>query len=215
MNTKKYLIIFLLFVGNLSVFSQTKSGLIIAGGSGFLSNLKEGKGLQEILDMGGTKKNQYKFNVAIGYKFRIQPQNRSHFFDMDIYAGLKKFNSEYFYYGQETTNDGQIIYNSISSGAGGTYYYFSFNPSYNYKIFKNLHLGAGIEPTLYYVDGQGKWKFDIPPTLRIGYDFKYLDIAVGYKIGFLNVIKSNVSNRSNNFSSGNLNDIQLQLFIPF
>jgi len=210
MKTKNYFIIFFLFIGNLSIFSQTKSGLIIAGGTGFLSNLKEGKRLQEILDMGGTKKNQYKFNVAIGYKFRIEPQNRSHFFDIDLYAGLKRFNSEYSYFGQGTTDDGQIIFNQRSGKASGTYYYFAFNPNYNYKIYKNLHLGIGIEPTLYYADGEGKWKFDIPPMLRLGYNFKYFDMAISYKMGLLNVMKS-----SRNFSSGNLNDIQLQLFIPF
>jgi len=212
MNMKKYLIIFLLFIGNLSVFSQTKSGLIIAGGSGNLSNISEETGgrLDEILNLGGLKLNKYKFNVALGYKFRIQPQNQYHFFDIDLYAGLKRFNYEYLYIVQETTDDGQIVFFHKGASSSSAYCYFAFNPSYNYKIYKNLHFGAGIEPTLYYADGQGKWKFDIPPTLRVGYDFKYFDMAISYKMGLLNVMKS-----SRDFSSGNLNDIQLQVFIPF
>jgi len=212
MKTKNYFIIFFLFVGNLSLFSQLKSGMIFAGGTGHLSNIKEAPGstLEEVVNLGGSKMNRYTFNAALGYKFRIQPKNLFHFFDIDLYAGLKGSNSEYLYRGQETTAEGLQVYNTIESGGSGAYYYFALNPSYNYKLYKKLHIGAGIEPTLYFTNGEAKWKFDIPTTLRIGYDFKYFDMAISYKMGLLNPMKS-----SKYYSSGNLNDIQLQMFIPF
>jgi hypothetical protein len=127
-------------------------------------------------------------------------------------AGLKCFDYGYVYYGEDIREDEYPIFHSIH--IPGTYYYFAINPTYNYKVYKNLYLGAGIEPTLYFTgEDKNKWKYDISPTLRIGYDFKYLNIAVGYKAGVLDAVKSNY--RYYYLEAGNLNDLQIQLFIPF
>jgi hypothetical protein len=199
--------------------------MIFAGGSGYLSNPeesdyvqgimtnpKEGDYVQEIM----TKSSKYKFNIAIGYKFRIQPQNKSYFLDMDLYAGLKRFEYGFSHYGEEIREDGFIIFHNEGSHTSGTYYYFAINPTYNYKVYKNLYFGAGIEPTLYFTGiDKDKWRFDIPPTLQIGYDFKYLGIAVGYKVGILDIIKSKNKDSRSYLKAGDLNDLQIQLFIPF
>jgi hypothetical protein len=86
-------------------------------------------------------------------------------------------------------------------------YYGSIGATYNYSIFKDLYIGAGIEPTAYRTDG--KWKFDVPPTVKIGYNLKFAEVALSAKAGLFNVLESS------KLSSGHLNDLQLQLFIPF
>jgi hypothetical protein len=86
----------------------------------------------------------------------------------------------------------------------------SVNPNYNYRFYRRFSAGAGLEPALYFKDAHdAKWKFDCPLSLKLGYDLKHIGFSLNYKIGLFKIMKSD------QFSSGNLNDIQLQLFIPF
>ncbi|MDR1762579.1 MAG: hypothetical protein LBR64_01300 [Dysgonamonadaceae bacterium] len=210
-NFIKICFLLLLFFGSFPLSAQSKNGLILGGGTGNISNVSETGKLKEILDLGGTKTFDYKFNFAIGYKFRIQPEKKSFFYDLDLYAGMKRINwdykvlDNYFEYGKDNPYGDDV--KTLGSRSDDFNYYFSLNASYNYNIYKNLHIGAGLEPTMYFESG---WKFDSSLTFRVGYDFKYVDIAIGYKVGLLNPLK-----QKDAFLSGNLNDLQIQLFIPF
>ena len=215
MHIKNYLIIFILFVSNLSMFAQLKSGMIIQGGTGHVSNISEAPGgwLDESVKQGGSKKIKYFFNASLGYKFRIEPANKIYFYDIDWAIGLKRINYEY-----SNPIKWEIDENGIMHGTGGlaaegqnAFYYMSINPSYNYRFYHKFSGGFGFEPMIYFRDGfNDKWKFDCPLTFKVGYDLKHIGFSLHYKVGFANIMKS-----PRFFASGSLNDIQLQMFIPF
>ena len=187
-----------------SCFSQEKliTGLIIEGGKGNTSQVENGKILQEVTDLGSRRNIDYILNAALGYKLRFKSNEKS-FYDIDFLAGIKKINSD-------IENTGKT--DSIFLGYSGRYIFldFSVSAAYQYKVWKNLYAGIGLSPTYYFFESsERKWRFDLPVTVKVGYDFKYVDLALIYKRGMLHALKSEV------FAKGNINDIQLQLFIPF
>ena len=201
-----------------NISAQLKSGMIIQGGVGHLSNIGEAPGgiLDEIVKLGGSKTTEYFFNASLGYKFRIEPANKTYFYDIDWAIGLKRINFDYYYIGEgETTIDENGNIHEISSDRGAegrnAFYYMSINPNYNYRFYRKFSGGAGLEPMIYFKDGYNdKWRFDCPISLKVGYDLKHIGFSLNYKIGLFNIMKTDKL-----FSSGNLNDIQLQMFIPF
>lgn len=211
MNKTIFVLLFLVCASG--IFAQVKSGLIVNGGGGCLSNVKLSNDILKQTETPFSFSDSYKMNASVGYKFRIQPPAKRFFYDIDLHLGFKRANLEYtnnpYQFNRETG-----IWEDLEPATtfGGrmkeTFYYFSINPSWNYNIIKGLHAGVGIEPTLYSSDANGL-KFDTPVTARIGYDFKFVDIAFTYKAGLLNTIDSN------SFSSGRFNDWQIQVFIPF
>ncbi|MDR0575084.1 MAG: hypothetical protein LBG96_13870 [Tannerella sp.] len=205
------LIFFCTFIGYTS--ARFKSGLILSGGKGNISNSTLSSNIlrheeDELSRYTHTVGN--KASVAIGYKFRFQAESKRFFYDIDLYSGIKPLRikySDYDYYqstGAIESGNAPAVYGITSTK--DTYYYFSINPSWNYHIVKGLHAGVGIEPTLYYFS---ELKFDTPITARIGYDFRFIDIALKYKAGLLNAMNPDY------LSSGRFNDWQIQVFIPF
>lgn len=205
---KKYCYLLIAFIFCISSSFSQKHGLIVGGGIGNVTyQLQPSSKAQELLNMGGTGSTDYQFNGFLGYRYRVEPDRKPFFYDLDVYVGLKRFDYDYWYesYNNETNT-------GVYSGTNGeeTYYYLALSPSFNYHIISGLNAGIGVEPTFYYRDeNDPNFKFDIPLTAKIGYDFGLLEIAIAYKLGLCNTLKSDV------FESGRLYDWQASVFIPF
>ncbi|MDR0844766.1 MAG: hypothetical protein LBN71_06055, partial [Tannerella sp.] len=70
-----------------------------------------------------------------------------------------------------------------------------------------------IEPGVYYVyedhnKDNNSFKFDMPLTVRFGYDFGYMDVAFSYKYGLANISDTE-------YYTGKIRNWQIQVFIPF
>ena len=220
---KKKIIAILLFLFSvLYGYSQVKSGIVFGGGKGSISNVVFP--YESFIDMNGNVIEnlqwfyKYKFDVTIGYKFRIEPQHKPFFYDIDINLGLKRFNTGYTsplvpYIPEGVTNDDEMEYLIGADGHfGHTYYSFSMNPSWNYRLFRGLYAGAGIEPTLYHKDGATsgeKWKCDLPLTAKVGYDLKFIDFSINYKYGLFDTMEHEY------LGPAKFRNWQLSVFIPF
>ena len=213
-------IIFALFLccASMQLFAQIefRHGLILSGGTGNVWNKKLDTNLEwvkETLELGGKFSTFGVYNAALGYKFRFEPKPKRIFYDIDLFLGFKKYGEKYGdessrFYLPEGENSPNIGYGERKTNT----FYTSLNPSFNYRINNRFYAGAGLEPTVYLrFDGKlHAEKFDMPFTTRIGVDLKYVEFALGYKIGFLNRMEGEYY-----FKSFNLNDLQLQLYIPF
>jgi len=155
-----------------------------------------------------------KHNYGLGYKFRLTPTGKRFFTDIDVLAGYKQLS--YFYIPDFWLNysDGSVMRPSATFQTKTNYFQFSVNPTFNYKVYDGWYVGAGVEPSIYLVQDpenskKNFTKFDMPITGRIGYDFKYLDVAVSYKYGLFNVFDPE------RFTSGKFKGLQLSVFVPF
>jgi hypothetical protein len=206
---KKVFLLFAVFVcTTLSAQMEIKSGLILGSGMGSLGNTQF-KSVQEINEI------RYKNpDALIGYKFRLLPSQKRYFYDVDITAGLKRFvhwqNPNYVISPDNFEMPAPIFDHDY------TYFQFSLSPSWNYRFFDKFYAGVGLSPTLYMVKGKKQndnritgYKFDIPATIKIGYDFKYLDVSLGYSHGFFNTAYSDYITKSS------FRNWQIQVFIPF
>jgi hypothetical protein len=171
-----------------------------------------------------------KLDAGIGYRFRLQPENKKFFVDLDLLAGTRIIESsywpDYFQDYQDYFQETEISVNgSISSQSTHAYFQFSFNPTFNYNFYDGWYVGLGAEPMFYMashtsirnyrkkeegIDPQKRFSgFDVPLTAKVGYDFKYMDVAFGYKYGLRDVLTPAY------FYSGKVRAWQVQLFIPF
>lgn len=195
----KHLILFITFcLLSLGAQSQTESGIIIGGGIGHIKT----KLAPSVLEKANPHDIDYKFNMELGYRFRI-PTTKipSLFYDLDAGLGFKSWHSAY---GQSSSEPAiyEASSRSFSVFASGTL---------NYSIYKGLSIGAGLQPT-YYIrqDGENnKNNFDIPAIAKIAYRFKVLEIGISYKHGLTNAIKTDY------LKSGKLREYSLSVWIPF
>jgi hypothetical protein len=174
-------------------------GLILGGGGGSLSNVKFAG------DVTSVPVSEYKFNIALGYKFRLNCKTKPFFYDFDLSVGMKKHNYSIW---KNAGNPGDIFI--VGKSSKSPFLYTSLNTTFNYKIYKGLYAGAGVEPAIYTHDDPKEFLFDIPLTAKIGYDLKFAGLSFGYKCGLLNPLKAD-----HNITKGRMNDWQFQLFIPF
>ena len=209
---KKTFLVFIFLVCVYGASAQFKSGMIISGGKGSLSNMKLSDEIINKSEVPFWLSRDYKFNAALGYKFRFQPKTMRFFYDIDLHLGVRQIKFEYSNFHYQYNEDGSLNWDSDTETYGASVsescYYFSINPSWNYRIIKGLHAGVGIEPTFYSIDFD-KFKFDTPLTARIGYDFRFIDVAFIYKVGLFNTMDPDY------LSSGRFDDWQIQVFIPF
>ena len=223
---KQITIILFFLLSTLCGYSQIKSGIVFGGGKGSISNVVFPDEQPLFIDLNGNVIEnvhlqwfyKYKFDVTIGYKFRIEPQHRPFFYDIDLNLGLKRFNTGYTsplvsYIPEGVAEDDEMEYLFGASGHfQHTYYSFSVNPSWNYRLIKGLYAGAGIEPTLYHKAGtpsSEKWKFDLPLTAKVGYDLKFIDFSIIYKHGLFDTMEHEY------LGSAKFRSWQLSVFIPF
>jgi hypothetical protein len=204
----------LCFIANVDAQTELKHGILVGGGKGFLQGMEYNKNIPpngEIYTetLGGNSK--YKNNFSIGYKLRFQKIGNPSFFDMDIQFGAKTNHTYIDYECYYLRNDAKTFEFPSTYEGNHTFYNFSVAATYNYKIYKKLYTGLGVEPTMYHLDGGGdyRWKYDVPIIGKLGYDFKYFDVAVVYKYGLTNMMKTA------RIDAGKFNDWQIQLFIPF
>jgi hypothetical protein len=218
---RKPIILCIIIVHAVGLYAQTniKSGLLLGGGR--ISSTYDDRAKITFKDKVEVNP---KFDVGIGYRFRLQPENKKFFVDLDLLAGLRKIESSFYrnYYG-EAEDVVAGIRGDISSQINHSYIQFSFNPTFNYNFFDGWYAGLGIEPMFYTAsprkitnkqdDGFDYHKkfsgFDVPLTAKLGYDFKFMDVAIGYKYGLLDVLTPVY------FNSGKVRAWQLQVFIPF
>jgi len=200
-------------------YSQVKSGIIFSGGKGSLSNVVFPDRYvinDDILCENMQWNYEYKFDVRIGYKIRLEPQSKPFFYDIDLNVGLKRFNTNFtgtynVYIPKDNSNEEENVVGFSSGNFGHTYYSLSVNPSWNYRLIRGLYAGAGIEPTWYKGDipGSKKWKFDLPLTAKVGYDLKFIDFSISYKYGLFDAIQSEY------LKSAKSRNWQISVFIPF
>lgn len=184
--------------------SKITHGFNVNGGIGSIRGIEflpEGK-ISDILELNGKGFIDYKYNLALGYKLRLDNKEKPLFYDLDISLGMKKYEFDYRVLIEE---DGFASYFGTSGDV--SLFYLSLSPMANYKIYKGLYSGAGMEPTV--LHAQGSTMFDIPISARIGYNFKFLDVSFGYKHGLLSIVKN-----KEGFSKGKISEWSLQFFIP-
>ena len=196
-------------VSTMSAQVKLRHGLLLGGGMGSIGGVEyalKGYGteyLSNIQIISGIS--NYKYNASLGYKFRIENDESHLFYDVDFGFGLKNIDFDI----KSMVDENGYTHPFQSSGSHSTIDFF-LCLSANYKIYSGLYAGLGIEPTYYFHDmGRFIRIFDTPIVGKIGYDFKKIDIVLTYKKGLFNALKSNT------FAKGQINDIQLQLFIPF
>lgn len=173
----------------LGVSQKIKHGLILNGGIGYLSDVVVDP--IQLNDVEYNAKAEFKSAFGLGYKVRYY-SSKSFFYDFDLAIGVKKW---------------EFHYIDTYSYGSPTPFYLSLNPTINRKIYRNFFLGAGLAPTVYHLS---HFNFDSPVTLKIGYDHKYVGLAMTYSHGLFNSLTM-----SNSVSKGRMNEISVQLFIPF
>jgi hypothetical protein len=93
------------------------------------------------------------------------------------------------------------------------FYSAALNGVFNYRIWKGIKTGLGIEPTYYWKTGYWtnlkKTAFDVPLVVKAGYDFKVMEISLSYKHGISPIVEGvGYTNKARS------RDIQLSVFVP-
>ncbi|MDR1330854.1 MAG: hypothetical protein LBK07_01990, partial [Tannerella sp.] len=116
---------------------ELKSGLIVSGGESMYYDViprvsPEG----DVPVLYGDRK----FDVAAGYKFRLQPAGKRFFADLDIQAGYGQVRYENHYTSFEDMNP-------LLDRGKDNYLRLSLNPTFNCKVYDGWYAGLGVEPT--------------------------------------------------------------------
>lgn len=206
---KKLLFVSVIFIMATALEAQekTKSGLLIGGGKGFLSN--------RLTSNIEYFESNYKYNISIGYRFRVYPTTKpSLFLDLDANLGAKSwytYAKEYNKYNpDELTNP--YSYSPILASMKSIYFFSSVASTINYTLYKRLSLGIGLEPTYFFFTSDEKKirNFDLPAVAKIGYNFRFLEIGLTYKHGLMKVLQD-----KQYLLSGQFRDWQISIWIPF
>ena len=195
---KKYLLFLFLLVA-MSSYAQLRTGLLVGAGVGFDRNVTpnmKNSSIMEQVAKGAKFCEEYKFNLQLGYRFRIEDKKHiKWFYDIDPLVNVKVFKSK------DIVEGGRVEANDANLS-------LALSSSVNYKIVKGLYAGIGLEPT-WYVASDGK-KFDIPILWKVGYNINNkIDLSVNYRLGFTNTIDTE------KFRKGQVSDCNISVFIPF
>ena len=199
---KKCILLIVLIMTILPVFSQQleSTGIIVGAGKGYVSS-DLGKKIDGFPFDSKLSSLKRKGLVELGYRFRFAPRKKKFFYDIDILGSYSKTD----YTCAVLTGDPMTTYvgtsgyeNQLSVGIGGTF---------SYKIVKGLNVGLGLQPTLYIWD-MSKKVFDIPVVGKIGYDFKFMELAFSYKQGLMNNYKISY------FNNCRLSNWQFSIYVP-
>ncbi len=155
----------------------TKSaGLIVHAGKGFpMYHLPGVSELGIPFDVGSSYL-KHPFSAGIGYRLRLQRNGSRFFTDVALRA---QYNRYQYNVGYLSGTDG-VSY----VGGNGNCNLLSFSASVGagYYLYKGLSLSVGLEPTYYVWD---KTFFDLPAFIRLGYDFRSVEVALAYHVGTL------------------------------
>lgn len=186
--------------------SQTKSGLILQGGSGVIKSVIEPANLESFVSLDIN----YKSDLSIGYRFQIKQPGKSIFFNLDANLGMKLWDSKYVFENPNDNNSDPYFHN-LYRQESVFFYLASLTGTVNYSIYKGLNAGFGLAPTylIKHTGTNNKNRFDMPVIAKLAYDFGSFEVGINYKYGLFNMIKTDI------LKSGKFRDIQLSLFIPF
>lgn len=198
-----FVISLLLLITSASTSAQSKqisSGLLIGGGAGTLDNdfVKH----LSVNQIGKQFDDTYNYDLHLGYRFRIQ-QKHWLFWDLDALAGIKSIQ-------KGTLLKFSDIYTQYETEKRHLNYYIALSPSANVRIYKELYAGLGVEPTCYFYQSKDKnMGFDLPATVKIGYNFRKFSLEGSAKFGLIRHSMENLleKNRKKEF--------QLSIYIPF
>lgn len=200
----KNILLLLLLLLSANGMSQLKTGLLLNGGSGNVRGVvpkMNNLDVDNILNKGGCLSVKDKWSLGLGYRFRLaSPQQEKIFYDLDLLLGIKAMDFQKYQKGE-----------GISMSSSGTDLYFSTSvaASLNFVLIKGLYVGAGVEPSCFYLSPP-KAVFDIPVFAKIGYNVNdKIEFAFTYKVGLLNTIKTK------EVKTGYISDWNLSVFIPF
>lgn len=152
------------------------SGFVFSAGKGLpMYHLPAGSELGIPFDVESSYL-KHSFSAGIGYRLSLQ-RNGSRFFT-DVALGAQ-YNRYQYNVGYLSGTDG-VSY----AGGNGNCNLLSFSASVGagYYLYKGLSLSVGLEPTYYVWD---KTFFDLPAFIRLGYDFKSVEVALAYRVGTL------------------------------
>lgn len=216
MNSKLVLVLLLLIFPFLG-YSQLKSGLTLNFGYDNITNYKPNPNTEFgkiVTDEDGKLTVTDKTSFSLGYKFRLQQKEKPYFYDFDVNLGVKNWSSKIAETYIWPDAFGELkAYDQDRYESSNNYCYLSLGASFNYKIWKGLYAGLGLEPTWYFYQSGEKSAIDpaidLPLKGSIGYDFKFIGLAVSYRQGIFNVIDVT------SIQKGKISDWQVSLYIPF
>lgn len=180
---------------SLSAQGQTESGIIAEGGIG---NIKTKLNPSATA---GSYDTDYRYNLSLGYKFRLHADQASpFFFDLEAGLGMKYYD---YTFGKMPGEP------ALVQGSAKRFSAFTTGTA-NYTLYKGLNIGAGIQPTWYFSqNGGNSRKFDISAIGRIAYRFKAFEVGLNYKHGLMNSLKTN------HLKSGKFREYNLSVWVPF
>lgn len=199
---KKVIVLsFFLAVTNLSISAQQlkSTGIIVGAGGGHITSDLPSSLNGLTVDKSNSYLNR-KAVLELGYRFRFEPRKTNFFYDIDLLGGYSK-------------SDYAIHYNSTPNanygGPEGDNYHLSVGvgATLNYKIVKGLSVGLGVQPMIYLWETSQK-VFDIPIVAKIGYDFRYFELAFVYKQGLSKTY------HVSDFRGSRLSNWQFSVYIP-
>ena len=206
-----FLLLLCMMTGTAGAQRKVSSGLLVSGGLGFDREAVEYGGY----DMWGIfagiydyplerYSSDYRGNLSLGYRFRIEPdKNPGFFWDIDLLLNAKFF-KDVNCYCEEVAEYSYVP--AFWTEAKTLRLSMAVSPSINYRILEHLYTGIGVEPTLYFA---GKRIFDAPLVLKVGYQVGKLDFALTYRVGFTKVASNEL------VPYGKVSDLNLSVFIPF
>lgn len=189
--------------------AQVKSGLIVGASHSIKTSDMAG-----LLDNGSDPHKMYdyqwksKFGISIGYQFRFELSKRF-FLDASVLGKMQQ---------EEVKADFMLDesgFRQIDLNSKKWLFAPAVNGTVNYRIWKGLSVGLGIEPTLFFNTDKVKYNqvqkqvFDCPVLIKAGYGFKNIEFAISYKHGFKSLYNNSM------FSSSTKNkELQVSVFVP-
>ena len=179
---------------------QIKSGPIVTISNGWLEKgpiFKGGYGEQNGLKDGKWKN---RISFQIGYQF-LFPLKNNFSINTSLLYQSRGVHIAYNRTFEDSVNESKYL-NALSMNIG-----------INYSIISKIPIGIGLEPTYYFntdlIDNLEKNKiFDVPICIKVGYEFRLIEIALSYKHGFNSLYRNSI------VSKATTRDIQLSIFIP-
>lgn len=199
----KKLIVFFLFLTTigLSISAQQlkSTGIIVGAGGGHITSDLPSSLNGLTVDKSNSHLNR-KAVLELGYRFRFEPRKSNFFYDIDVLGGYSKSDYAIRYNPTKDTNYG---------GSDGDNYHLSVGvgATLNYRIVKGLNVGLGVQPMIYLWETSKK-VFDAPIVAKIGYDFRYFELAFAYKQGLSKTY------HVSDFKGARLSNWQFSVYIP-
>lgn len=190
-----------LAAAGLSISAQQlkSTGFIIGAGGGHISTDIPSSLNGYTVDKSNSYLNR-KAVLELGYRFRFEPSKTNFFYDIDLLGGYSKSDYAIRY---ETTPDANY------GGSDGDRYHLSVGvgATLNYKIVKGLNVGIGVQPMVYLWETSKKI-FDAPIVAKVGYNFRFFELAFAYKQGLSKTY------RVSDFKGARLSNWQFSVYIP-